>query len=100
MRDITPAELSARLADEGEEPFVLDVRAEADFADWHVPGSVNLDIANELNRDGAAAKAALSSIPRDREVVLVCTAGELAVRAADHLREMGYDVGLLACHRP
>lgn len=100
MDAITPAELAARRAGDGEAPFVLDVQPAADFEDWHVPGSVNLDIVDELQAGGDAADAALSAVPRDREVVLVRTAGEAAGLAADHLREMGYDVKTLACHRP
>lgn len=100
MSEITPAELSARLSEDGEGPYVLDVQPAADFEDWHVPGSVNIDIAEVLSDDPDAAKAALSSVPENREVVLVCTAGEPAVLAADYLREMEYDVKTLTCHRP
>lgn len=100
MGSITPAEFSARLSGRGEEPFVLDVQPAEDFEDWHVPGSVNLDIAEELNEDPDAAKAALSTVPIDREVIVVCSAGEGAIRAADYLEEMAYDVKTLTCHRP
>lgn len=100
MGEITPAELSARISEKNEETVVLDVQPQEDFDAWHVPGSVNLDITDDLNEDAAAAKEALATIPDDREVVVVCTAGEPAVIAADYLREMGYDVKTLTCHHP
>lgn len=95
MSEITPAELSARLSEDDEGLFLLDVQPATDFEDWHVPGSVNLDIAEELREDPDAAKAALSTVPDDRDVVLVCTAGEPAILAADYLQEMEYDVKTL-----
>lgn len=100
MSEITPAELSARVSDDDDESVVLDVQPADDFDAWHVPGSVNLDISDELNEDAEAAKAALSSLPEDRELIVVCTAGEPALIAADFLREMEYDVKTLTCHRP
>lgn len=99
MTEITPAELAARLG-EGDGTVVLDVRPEAEYADWHVPGSVNVDIADELRQDADAARAALSTLPRDRTVVLAGMAGEASALAADQLRELGHDVRTLTCHRP
>lgn len=100
MRSISPTELSARLSGSGEKPFVLDVQPAEDFADWHVPGSRNLAVHDELRADPGAAKAALAEIPRGREVIVVRTAGEEADLAADYLDGMGYDVKTLACQRP
>lgn len=100
MEEISPSELSARLDDDHGGPLVLDVRSPADFARWHVPGSVNLDIRDELSDGLESAKTALSRLPENSEVVVACTAGEVAVLAAEYLRELGYDVKLLACHYP
>lgn len=97
---ITPADLSARLADASQGPFVLDVRPGAEYEAWHVPGSENIDLHQELHAVPAAAKAVLATIPDDREVVVACNAGIAAERAAEYLRELGYDVATLACHRP
>jgi len=34
--------------DEG--PLVLDIRHEGEFEDWHIPGSVNVDVYDEADR--------------------------------------------------
>lgn len=98
MTSITPADLSAQLRSD-EDTFIVDVQPEAEFEDWHVPGSTNIDIYEELHNDPEAAKEVLSTIPTD-EVVLTCTAGAASETAADYLRDLGYDVKTLACHRP
>jgi rhodanese-related sulfurtransferase len=87
------------LGAEDGDPFVLDVQPAEDYEAWHVPGSTNIDIAEELRSDPEAAREALRSIPSD-EVVLTCAAGEASKQAADHLRELGYEVRLLSCLRP
>lgn len=99
MASISPAELSARLSDDNE-IVVLDVQRPEDYADWHVPGSLHLDLQDELRSDEAAAKAALSTISTDATVVVSCTAGAPAERAAGLLGDLGYDVRTLSCHRP
>lgn len=97
--EIAPADLRVR-AGTDHEPFVLDVRPADDYEEWHVPGSTNVSVSEQLRNDPEAAREALSAIPADREVVVVRAAGSAAELAADHLREMGYDVSMLACNRP
>lgn len=99
MSQITPSRLSARLDAPDDDPFVLDVQPAEDYEDWHVPGSTNIDIAEELRSDPEAAREALRAIPSD-EVILTCAAGEASEQAADHLRDLGYEVRLLSCLRP
>lgn len=100
VTEIPPGEFSARLHGEGQKPFVLDVQRAEDYAEWRVPTSDNFDIFEELQTDPEAAKEVLSTIPDDREVVVVCTAGDPAIAAAETLEEMGYDVKRLGCSRP
>jgi len=100
VEEITPAELSARIGTDDGDTFVLDVQREDDYEEWHVPGSENLDIYDELQNDPEAARDALSTLPDNEEVVIPCTAGPVAELAAQHLHEMGYDVKTLACPRP
>ncbi len=97
VEELTPADLSARMGDDGDDPFVLDVQPEADYEAWHVPGSENIDIFDELRTDPDAARDVLSTIPEDAEVIVTRTAGPPSERAAQHLHEMGYDVKTLAC---
>ncbi|WP_254820879.1 MBL fold metallo-hydrolase [Haloglomus halophilum] len=93
MPEIAPDELGDRL--QTDEPLVLDIRHRADFDDWHVPGSVNVDVYDELQDDPEAAKPALSELPEEREVVTVCAAGIVAQTATDVLQEMGYEAATL-----
>ena len=89
MSEIAPAELGERLRD--DDVLVLDVRHQGEYEDWHIPGSVNVDVYDELADDPDAARAALRGLPDGREVVTVCAAGVLSQTATTLLRDMGYD---------
>ena len=95
MAEITPDDLSARLEADDDEVFVLDIRHENDFGDWHIPGSTNIDVYDQLKDEPGAATAALSEIPDDMDVVTVCAAGVISDRATEQLRQMGYDAKTL-----
>ncbi|WP_436923285.1 MBL fold metallo-hydrolase [Halosimplex amylolyticum] len=91
MPAINPDRLSERLQTDDEDVVVLDVRHEADFDEWHIPGSVNVDVYDELTDDPDSATGALSDLPEDAEIVTVCAAGVVSQTATDVLREMGYE---------
>jgi len=91
MPQIDPDRLSERLQADGEDVLVLDVRHEADFDDWHIPDSVNIDVYDELTDNPEAAKDELSNLPEETEIVTVCAAGVVSQTATDVLQEMGYD---------
>jgi glyoxylase-like metal-dependent hydrolase (beta-lactamase superfamily II) len=85
-RDIDAAALAARLGT-GDEPFVLDVREPDEVAEWAIPGSVNVPAAQLGSRIG--------ELPRDRDVVVVCSAGGRSALAADFLAGEGLRVANL-----
>jgi hydroxyacylglutathione hydrolase len=63
--------------------LLLDVREPEEYAHGHVPGAVNLpqsDLASQLD-----------DLPRDRPLWLVCQAGLRSRRAAQYLRQMGFE---------
>ncbi|MFW5934926.1 MAG: MBL fold metallo-hydrolase, partial [Halolamina sp.] len=95
MTDVDPDELSARLQAD-DDVLVVDVRHESAYDDWHIPGSVNVDVYDELQDDTEAATDELAELPTDRELVTVCAAGVVAETAAETLEEMGYDAATLA----
>ncbi|SFB91745.1 Glyoxylase, beta-lactamase superfamily II [Halobiforma haloterrestris] len=96
MTDVSPDELAERLYDdEREDVLVLDVRHEAEYEEWHVPYSVNVDVYDELVEDREAAEEQLAGLPDDREVVTVCAAGVVSQTATELLGEMGYDAATL-----
>ncbi|APW99433.1 hydrolase [Halobiforma lacisalsi AJ5] len=96
MTDVSPDELAERLYDdEREDVLVLDVRHEAEYEEWHVPYSVNVDVYDELVDDREAAEEQLAGLPDDREIVTVCAAGVVSRTATELLQEMGYDAATL-----
>lgn len=95
MMEIQPDELHERLRARDGELVVVDIRNEAEYEDWRIPGSENIAVYDELQNDSETAAAALSAIPEDREVVTVCTAGVLSRKATELLRKMGYDAKTL-----
>jgi glyoxylase-like metal-dependent hydrolase (beta-lactamase superfamily II) len=95
MSKVTPDELASRLFGGGDRPLLLDVRHRADYDAWHVPDSENVDVYDELDEDPAAAKARLSTLPTGRDVVTICTVGEVSKRATELLSELGYDAATL-----
>jgi len=95
MAEITPDELNEVLESDEDDPFVLDIRHAEEFREWRIPGSVNVDVYDELREDPESADEALSAVPADAEVVTVCAAGVLSQRATDRLEEMGYDAKTL-----
>jgi len=95
MTEIPPDELSARLYDDSSGPLVLDIRHSDDFEDWHIPGSVNIDVYDELKAEPESARTALADLSADAEIVTVCAAGVVSQTATEQLRAMGYDAKTL-----
>lgn len=94
MAEISPAELSEQLESD-DAPYVLDIRPAEAFEEWHVPGSENIDVYEELKNDPAKADEALDAVPADEEIVTVCAAGVLSAEATDRLNQLGYDAKTL-----
>ena len=89
---ISADEVARRLQDESDDLFVLDVRNEADFAEWRIPGSTNFPVFDDL-ADGefSTLEARLDDLPADREIAVVCIAGVTSSRAAAVLQENDFD---------
>jgi glyoxylase-like metal-dependent hydrolase (beta-lactamase superfamily II) len=94
MAEIKPETLNARL-ENNDDLLILDIRHEDEFEDWQIPGSVNIDVFDELRDDPAAAADMLSRVPDDEEVVTVCAAGVRSATATELLQEMGYEAKTL-----
>jgi glyoxylase-like metal-dependent hydrolase (beta-lactamase superfamily II)/rhodanese-related sulfurtransferase len=62
-------------------PAVIDVRAPREYAEGHIPGSLNLPLNRLAER--------LAEIPAGREVVVHCQAGYRSAIAASLLRSLG-----------
>ena len=96
MSRIRPAELDERLGTD-DEPFLLDIRPEADFEAGAIEGSRNVPVYDDLRGgDDAALRRRLDEVPADREVVTVCKMGIVAKRATRILDDAGYEASTLS----
>jgi glyoxylase-like metal-dependent hydrolase (beta-lactamase superfamily II) len=91
MQEISPEELGEQLQNNNDGPLVLDIRHQADFEEWHIPGSRHVDVYDELTNDPERAIEPLSNLPSDEQIVTVCAAGVVSQTATEVLRELGYD---------
>jgi hydroxyacylglutathione hydrolase len=66
-----------------DDALVLDVREPAEYAAGHVPGAVNVPQADLATR--------LAELPCDRPLLVVCQGGYRSLRAAQFLRQAGFD---------
>ena len=60
MAEITPDDLSVRLEADDDKVFVLDIRHESDYEGWHIPGSINIDVYDQLKEKPEMATDALA----------------------------------------
>lgn len=95
MSEISAEELGEQLFAGGARPIVLDIRHADEFEEWHIPGSENVDVYDELQDDPGAARETLSDLPNGRDVVTVCAAGVVSEEATELLDELGYSAKTL-----
>jgi len=89
IKKITPKELEEQL--KTKKPFVLDVRAEEKFQEYHVENSYNIHKTEILDE----REEVISTLPKDREIIVTCTTGNSAAKCAKILAEKNYQVALL-----
>lgn len=77
-----------QLLDRDGDLFVLDVREFDEFADWRIPGAINIPL-DELDRR-------VGEVPSDAHVVTVCAKGLRAAQGSEILREHGRSSRVLA----
>jgi rhodanese-related sulfurtransferase len=71
------------LASRCAETMVLDVREPEEYQHGHVPGALNLPQADLASR--------LDELPRDCPLLLICRSGARSLRAAQFLRQVGFE---------
>lgn len=76
ISELRTDELVPRL-DTDPQLFLLDVREPDEFADWVIPGAVNIPLGSLEDR--------LDEVPLNRSVVVVCAKGARALRGAEVL---------------
>ncbi|WP_114579125.1 MBL fold metallo-hydrolase [Saliphagus sp. LR7] len=90
---LDPAEVAQRIdEDDADDLFILDVRNEDDYEEWRIEGSTNLPIYDELlEHDFSTLEEHLDDLPMDTEIAVICVAGITSARAAEFLRDHGFD---------
>ena len=82
VRNISAAELRERL-DNGETPYLLDVRSAVEFQyDGHIPGAHLLPLQ--------ALRQRLPELPQDQTIVCVCHSGQRSQAACEQLVAAGF----------
>ncbi len=81
--DISQEELLSRL-NAAQTPLILDVRSDAEFAQSHVPGALNIP------HDQMSSRLSEIDSHRDREVVVYCESGRRAGRVTEILNAAGF----------
>lgn len=86
-KNIKAAELFANLndGDASNDPFRVDIRAAADYANGHIPGAINIVGKDLFNAEN------LAKLPKDRAIALNCYTGQTCSQVTAALRMMGYD---------
>jgi rhodanese-related sulfurtransferase len=94
---ISAADVLARIQ-AGKNDFVLiDVRTEKEFKLWHLPGAVGIPATTMVLPEN------LSTLPKDKDIILYCNAGHDSAKMLSILRLLDYRAfgmkfGMLAWH--
>ncbi len=76
----------------GKKPItVLDVRPKSEREEWSIPGSVHADVYDKLKAGDQNAFDNFE-LDIDKPIVTVCGAGKTSLKAAEILKQKGYDV--------
>ena len=76
--------------DTTDDPFILSIRAPADYELGHIPGAFNYGVITSL-----FTRENLSKLPFNKEIIVVCYTGHTASQATALLNALGYDATAL-----
>ncbi len=71
--------------DTNNDPFILDIRGAGDYTAGHIPGAVNIPFRSVFTLDN------ITTLPSDRQIVVVCYSGHTASQITALLNLAGYD---------
>ena len=110
--EIEPSDLKTKM-DSGENLYILDVRTPEEYETWKISYDKHQE-PSLVPLDQLASKEQIRNIPKDREVITVCSHGMRSKMAAEYLSELGYnaksirggmvawnkinDLALIPCH--
>ena len=84
---ITAKALQANLNDDfaSNDPFILSVRSESQYAIGHIPGAVNIPWREVFTEEN------LAKLPTNKQIVVYCYTGHTASQVTSMLNTLGYD---------
>lgn len=68
----------------GPDVVVLDVRTPEEYAEGHVPGSINIDVS------GPTFTEDIEALPKDATYVVYCRSGNRSAQAASQMADAGF----------
>ncbi len=71
--------------DPANDPFILDVRAAADYAKGHIKGAMNIPFANVFKPEN------LARLPMNKQIVAYCYSGHTCSMTSFFLNDLGYN---------
>src|SRR5579859_3197338 len=71
--------------------IILDVRPKSEREEWSIPGSIHVDVYDKLKANNQTGFDDLKT-NKGTPVVTVCTAGKTSLKAAEVLKQKGFDV--------
>jgi len=71
--------------DSTNDPFLLSIRKDTQYAVGHIPGAVNIGMSGLFEEDN------LTQLPTDRQIVVICYTGHTASQTTALLNINGYD---------
>jgi len=75
--------------DDSNDPVIVSVRAAGAYEKGHVPGAINIALAD------LAKPASLAKLPTDKKIVVYCYTGHTGSQATAILNMLGYDASNL-----
>ena len=70
---------------------ILDVRPKTEREEWSIPGSIHAEVYDRLKADDPAALDDIDLNP-NIPIVTVCAAGKTSLKAAERLKQKGFEV--------
>jgi rhodanese-related sulfurtransferase len=80
LADVVSVSQAAELRSQGA--FILDVRRQDEWDQFHIPGATLVTLDELPNR--------LSEVPKDKKIVVYCRTGVRSAKGRDILRQAGY----------
>ena len=87
--EIEPSDLKNKM-DSGENLYILDVRTPEEYKSWKISYDKHVE-PSLVPLDKLSSDEQVRNIPRDREVITICSHGMRSKMAAEYLSQLGYN---------